>query len=70
MPLFWKLYRFVPLFWNSIGLKLSYAWSKFIKKKKKLHGAQVHGAQVPFKFHGTYKNKKKKKLHENAVIGF
>ena len=41
------------------------------KKKKKLHGAQVHGAQVPFKFHGTYKNKKKKKkLHENAVIGF
>ena len=38
----------------------------FKKKKKKLHGAQV-----PFKFHGTYKNKKKKKkLHENAVIGF
>ena len=35
------------------------------KKKKKKHGTQVHGARVPFKLHGTYKNKK---LHGNATI--
>ena len=28
---------------------------------------ELHGAQVPFKLHGTYKNKKK--MHENAAIG-
>ena len=34
--------------------------------KKKIHGTRVHGSRVPFKLHGTYKNKK---LHENADIG-
>ena len=34
-------------------------------KNKKMHGTQVHGARVPFKLHGTYKNKK---LHGNATI--
>ena len=52
----------MPLFWNSIGLKSSYARSKFFFFKKK----KMDGTQVPFKLHGTYKNKK---LHENAAIG-
>ena len=52
----------MSLFWNSIGLKSSYARTKifFFKEKK------MDGTQVPFKLHEIYKNKK---LHENTAIG-
>ena len=54
-----KLFKYMPLVWNSIILKSSFNKKKtrFVEIrvmpdqtwKKKLHGTQVHGARVPYK---------------------